>query len=150
MNCETFGFNQVELIRKAVWTETGKFPFWQEGGDAGRLATTSTDTQTLMVETCRLKDYLNEPIDFLKLDIEGAEVAILPDCVRELAKVQHCFVEYHSFTDRSQGLEVVTGALSEAGFRLHIHPVFWSHFPFLARREHLGMDLQLNIFAFRL
>jgi hypothetical protein len=39
--------------------------------------------------------------------------------------------------------------LAEAGFRLHVHSVVTSPRPFVARELNSGMDLQLNLFAFR-
>jgi FkbM family methyltransferase len=147
-NCQALGLDGVELIPQAVWKQAGELPFWGEGGDAGRLAAAG-EAQTATVKACRLKEVLREPIDFLKMDVEGAEADVLADCAPELANVRTCFVEYHSFTGRPQRLDAVTRVLSEAGFRLHVHPVFWSHHPFVKRREHLGMDLQLNLVAFR-
>jgi FkbM family methyltransferase len=147
-NCQALGLDGVELIPKAVWKQAGELPFWGEGADAGRV-TAPGEAQTATVAACRLKDFLSEPVDFLKMDVEGAEADVLLDCASSLAQVRTCFVEYHSFTGRPQRLETVTQVLSEAGFRLHVHPVFWSHHPFVKRREHLGMDLQLNLFAFR-
>jgi FkbM family methyltransferase len=147
-NCQALGLDGVELIPQAVWKQAGDLPFRAEGADAGRLAA-QDEAQTGTVKACRLKEFLVEPVDFLKMDIEGAEADVLADCAPELANVRTCFVEYHSFSGRPQQLETVTRVLSEAGFRLHVHPVFWSHHPFVKRREHLGMDLQLNIYAFR-
>jgi hypothetical protein len=39
--------------------------------------------------------------------------------------------------------------LAGAGFRLHVQPQFCSERPFVRRELNDGMDLQLNIFAFR-
>jgi FkbM family methyltransferase len=147
-NCQALGLTGVELLPQAVWKQAGDLPFRGEGADAGRLAAPD-EARTFTVKACRLKEFLLEPVDFLKMDIEGAEAEVLADCAPVLANVRACFVEYHSFVGRPQQLETVIRVLSEAGFRLHVHQVFWSHYPFVKRREHLGMDLQLNIFAFR-
>ncbi len=131
-NCEALNLTAVELIPRAVWTHWGTLPFCQEGSDAGRLAAPD-EAPTMRVDACRLNDFLREPVDFLKMDVEGAEGELLADCSSALANVRTCFVEYHSFAGRPQKLDAVTGILSAAGFRLHVHPVFWSHQPFIRR-----------------
>lgn len=42
----------------------------------------------------------HEKIDFLKIDIEGAERYVLPRMASELGKVDNIFVEYHSEADK--------------------------------------------------
>ena len=91
-----------------------------------------------------------EKIDFLKLDIEGAEYEVLQDCQKELRDVQNLFVEYHSPASSEQRLSRILEILSGAGFRYQIHEAFTSPHPFLDRRLAGQMDLQLNISAFRL
>ena len=66
-----------------------------------------------------------------------------------LGNVENLFVEYHSFVDKPQTLDQLVSMLTEAGFRLHIHPPVTSPQPFIRRDVNLGMDMQLNVFAFR-
>ena len=51
------------------------------------------------VRCVRLNDLLNEEIDFLKIDIEGAELPVLKDCSDNLKNVKNLFVEYHGKYD---------------------------------------------------
>jgi hypothetical protein len=102
------------------------------------------------IQTVRLRDYLCEPIDLLKIDIEGAETEVIIDCTDRLTCVRRLFVEYHSFTGRPQTLNQILTVLRHAGFRVQIHEVSKTERPFFGISEHLGMDLQLNIFAYRL
>jgi FkbM family methyltransferase len=46
---------------------------------------------------CALKKFIQDfkHIDFLKLDIEGAELHVLQDISSELHRVKHLFIEYH-------------------------------------------------------
>ena len=46
--------------------------------------------------TCRLRDYLTQRVDLLRLDIQGAEVDVLLDCADLLGHVQYLAVDYHS------------------------------------------------------
>lgn len=147
-NMEHAGFKDVELHCRAVWTSETALNFMSEGADGGRLSGPG-DLQDKVVGTVRLRDYLATPVDFLKLDIEGAETDVLVDCADSLANVKMLFVEYHSFAERPQTLHTLTTILAGAGYRLHIHPPVTSPRPFMSRDVYGGMDMQLNIFAFR-
>jgi FkbM family methyltransferase len=148
-NCQAFSWPDVELVPKAVWTCEGRQQFAQEGTVAGRLVSEPSTERVVEVPTCRLKDYLDRRTHFLKIDIEGAETEVLLDCADSLGEVDNLFVEYHSFVNRPQNLDQLLGVLARAGFRIHIHSVGVSPQPFVRRVERLGMDLYLNIFAFR-
>jgi hypothetical protein len=138
----------IEFVPKAVWSSTTTLPFVSEGADAGRI-TTGSDSETIVIGVVRLKDYLSEPIDFLKMDIEGAETEVLCDCADSLSNVSHLFVEYHSISGQRQTIDKLLATLIGAAFGVYIHPTFTSSNPFLSIDEILGMDLQLNIFACR-
>ena len=64
------GLEGVSLINKALWTSDTSIAFWKEGADAGRIAqaTDRQGTKTISIPAIRLKNYLHEHIDFLKLD----------------------------------------------------------------------------------
>jgi hypothetical protein len=59
-----------------------------------------------MVESVRLRDYLDKPIEMLKIDIEGPEYIILKDCEDVLFNVSYIFIEYHSFMMRNNILMI--------------------------------------------
>jgi hypothetical protein len=100
-----------------------------------------------MVETVRLYDYLDTEVDFLKIDVEGAEVNLILDCAERLHRVKNLFIEYHSFSQQEQRLDELLGALRKAGFRVQIHTQGSSSNPFLDVVPFLDMDLQLNLFC---
>lgn len=147
-NLQTFGHADVQLLRRALWSAETKLNFMSEGADGGRVAQVD-DQQNQTVRAVRLRDYLDEPVDLLKLDIEGAETEVLIDCADRLENVERLFVEFHSFARQPQTLHRVTGILAEAGFRLHLQLATFSPQPFIRREVYHGMDMQLNIFAFR-
>ena len=150
-NLAATGNQDVEVVPRAVWTDESELDFWAEGTDGGRLLWDAADSRApnCRVGTVRLRDWLTGPTDMLKLDIEGAEVDVLLDCADRLDTVDHVFVEYHSFHAREQRLDELLQALRRAGFRIQILPEVASRQPFVSRPEHLGMDLQLNIFGYR-
>jgi len=148
-NLAVFGYGDVECVPKALWDTEAEHSFLHEGADGGRLPRKEDSGDIRKVPTVRLRSYLNETVDFLKLDIEGAETIVLKDCADLLCNVENLFVEYHSFVNEPQTFNIVIDIMSRAGFRLHIHPPLVSPQPFCHRNIHFGMDMQLNIFGFR-
>ncbi len=149
-NMEAFGITDVELIKKACWNEETTLEFYSEGADGGRAAQSVDTTNIIKVETMRLRSFLNRPIDFLKLDIEGAENEVIPDIEDLLKNVAKIFVEYHSFVGQEQKLPEILSVLKKAGFRLHVSaPGLTSVNPFIHLHRYANMDNQLNIFGIR-
>ncbi len=139
----------VELHACALWKENGFLNFNSEGSDAGTLMDTDRAKTKIQVPTIRLRDYLQESVDFLKLDIEGAEGEVLSDCAERLNQVSNLFVEYHGFVDRDPDLSKLLGTLESASFRYHIDSDLISPKPFMQRHVRAGMDSTLNISAYR-
>jgi len=148
-NIASFDVDDVELISAAVWNNETVVEFFHEGADGGRIAVGDEPNKNL-VKTVRLRNYLQEKVDFLKIDIEGAEHVVLADCRDLLKNVKNLFVEYHSFDNEEQNLDEILSILRLAGFRVYVeHIGIRSKYPFISRNTHAGMDLQLNIFAYR-
>lgn len=139
----------VELYSNAVWIHNEELSFNVEGADGGSLVNTFSTTQK--VQAIRLKDLLAKEacVDFLKMDIEGAETAVIEDCSKELALVKNMFIEYHSILGKKQDLDKILAVLSDAGFRYHMETVTHQNHVFIERNNHCNMDLQINIFAYR-
>jgi hypothetical protein len=97
----------------------------------------------------RLRDYLQEPIDMLKLDIEGSETEVLMDCADLLINVANIGMEYHAFIDRPQELHIILRLLAQAGFRVYIESVNTVAHPLVRQHEYQGMDTQITIFGYR-
>ena len=148
-NVSKCNVSNVELVEKALWSSETVLEFMSEGADGGRVTQTESGFEKYRVSTIRLRDYLKQPVDFLKLDIEGAETEVLKDCEDLLTNVNNLFIEYHSFVSQPQTINVVFNILSKANFRLHIHQVRPTPQPFYYRPVCLEMDMILNIFAFR-
>ncbi len=149
-NLDSLGLADVNLLQDAAWIDDTTLEFEAEGADAGHLTfSESSSEHSFSVTAVDLSSFLQEPIDFLKMDIEGAEVDVLMHCGNELKNVSNLFVEYHSYADQPQRFNDLTGILTEAGFRYQIHTQFASKSPLCQRELQLGMDLQLNVFAYR-
>jgi FkbM family methyltransferase len=150
-NLQTFGYADVLMENKAVWTAETVLNFSANGGVSGRISEEPRGQGNVVsVPAVRLRDYLTEQIDFLKIDIEGPEVAVLKDCADLLHNVQHLFVEYHSDPAKEQELDQLLSILKTAGFRVYIKEA-WNNLPlpFMNKNYRPFFDLQLNIFAYR-
>jgi FkbM family methyltransferase len=141
-------FSGVTLVNKAISNETAPVRFFHEGADAGRAHFLEGAKGTFEVEPIALDTLLDGQIDFLKMDIEGAETEAI--CAsKKLGNVGQMFIEYHSFAGAEQTLARLLQKLTASGFRYYIQTQFCAPRPLLAAECQLGMDLQLNIFAKR-
>lgn len=139
----------VNLIEKAVWSEERVLSFFQEGSAGGRL-TSSLAKETIDVKTFNLKTILNQEIDFLKIDIEGAEYHLIKDISANLNFVNNIFIEYHSTINEKQNLDEILKILKLNNFRIFIESGFVSpRNPFIDRIEIDGFDNLINIYAFK-
>ena len=149
-NVETFQLDNVTLHKKAVWGSVTTLEFFTDTGMGGSVTNVYKDQKPTLVETVVLADYLYEKVDFLKLDIEGAEYKVLKSCGSLLSNVENIFVEYHSFINQEQHLDDLLLLLKQNGFRYHLRQSFSRENPFtdtLLACE--NMDMAINIFAYR-
>jgi FkbM family methyltransferase len=144
-NLRSFRHDDVEVIRGAVSDHNGTMNFAPDHADGGRLAPNGQEE----VKVVRMRDWLNEPIDLLKLDIEGAEFDVIKDCDDRLSIVKCLFVEYHSFASQRQRLPELFAMLRDGGFRVHVQTDYCAASPLLDPIIDNGMDLRLNIFGSR-
>lgn len=145
-NIKRRDYKDVLLLNKAISNDVNPVKFFSEGADAGRLHLLEGAQATFEVDPVKLDNLIKDRVDFLKIDIEGAETEAI--CSSEnLDNVSQLFVEYHSFQDTEQTLSRILEKLSCYGFRYYIHTIFCSPRPLTEDRSDLGMDLQLNIFA---
>lgn len=148
-NLRSFGLERASAVHAAVAARAGKVSFRQEGSHSGRIPL-GGEPGDLSVPAVRLRDLVDGEVDLLKLDVEGAELSILEESEDVLESVQRVFVEYHSHVAEPQTLDRLLALLTRKGFRYHIRPAFCLDRPFVARRLLLGMDLQLNVYGWRI
>lgn len=148
-NIQNFDLQQIEVVQKGLSAKNGRAKFISEGADAGRI-TNQESNEKIEIDLTTLSGYLNQDVDFLKLDIEGSEVEVIEECKNYLSRVKNIFIEYHSFSDSLQQLSTLLKILEEQSFQYHIeNPAFTKMMPFISKMERYGMNLQLNIFATR-
>lgn len=140
----------VDLREAAAWVEDTTLTFYAEGSLAGSLELDSEGFgRRVEVRAERLKTELRRRhVDFLKIDIEGAENSVLFDIADELEGVDQLFFEYHSNPDKPQLLGEMLNLVSRAGFRYAINGTHGPAHPFTETTPN-GFDLQANVFCFR-
>ncbi|OJJ23688.1 hypothetical protein BKI52_04875 [marine bacterium AO1-C] len=140
--------NDVEVITKAVWKDNQGIEIALEGADGASIFGNANKQH---IPSVRLKDLLIQEkyIDMLKMDIEGAEVEVIKDCADELSKIQHLFIEYHSYQNHIQDLSKILEILENQGFQYFIQNEQSLKSPLINHFQDKNqlMTLQLNIFA---
>ncbi len=141
---------EAEIIAKAAWINNEGVSFDSEGSDSGSVNTEHSNNAA-KIESMDFNEFLMgfEKIDFLKMDIEGAENIVIPRCLEGLKKVEHLFLEYHSSYNDSQELPNLLSILKESGFHFYIKNENKRKSPFVNLHKERAYDLQLNIYAYR-
>jgi FkbM family methyltransferase len=94
-NVEEFGLKNVTIVKKALWKEKTTLKFNAEGGLGGGLVATinrdkSMLNQQISIEATTMEEVMNDlnlqRIDFVKMDIEGAELEVLQSSTSLLAR----------------------------------------------------------------
>ena len=136
----------VELHEAAAWTEDTVLTFYPTGSLAGSTEVDFTDKgEAISIKAERLRDEIAKgPVDFLKIDIEGAENQVLFDIADQLDSVDHLFLEYHSNPEKPQLLGELLNIVKQAGFRYFINGAHAPWRPYMDTVR-TGFDLQLNI-----
>jgi FkbM family methyltransferase len=150
-NVGAAGFGGVTLRREAVWKADGAIRFSLDASMGSRIEDGATaGGRTQSVPAVRLRNLIDRRVDFLKLDIEGAEYEVLKDIEGVLGHVRHLFLEYHGdFADGGRLAEIAS-ILSRNGFAYYVREAADPHpHPFRRSGPKPMYDVQLNIFCFR-
>lgn len=146
-NVASFGFQNVRLHKEAVWKEDTILKFASDNTMGSRI---SENGGNIEVKAVRLKRFLEKrPVDFLKMDIEGAEYDVIMDIADQLHNVRNFFIEYHGRYDQMNELLDIFTTLNRHGFDYYIkeaanlypNPFYRDH------RPDSPYDVQLNIFS---
>lgn len=140
--------SNTTVIPKAVWIDANGLKIFPDGADGASLV---GEGKSFFIETIRLKDYLmkEKEIDFLKMDIEGAEVEVLKYCGKGLKKAKNIFFEYHNDVSKNQTLHELLALVSEYGFNYYLKESAQKNKPFV---EDLlvceKFDMATNVFCY--
>lgn len=145
-NVASFGFQNVRLHKEAVWKEDTILRFANDNTMGSRITDQGGNSE---VKAVRLKSFMDKPVDFLKMDIEGAEYEVIMDIADRLPQVRNLFIEYHGRFDQRDELLSIFTTLNRQGFDYYIKEAAALYqTPF--KREHRPdspYDVQLNLFC---
>jgi FkbM family methyltransferase len=150
-NLDNWAFADTSAVNAAIWIDNNGITFSSAGNMSSSIVRQGARQDSgEKVKTVRLSDLLDGTIDFLKIDIEGAELPVLKDCAGKLQHVRNLFIEYHGKYERSSELNEILDILSQQGFRYCIREGGVVHpRPFWDKITSYEYDMLLNIFAFR-
>ncbi|UJF30653.1 FkbM family methyltransferase [Kaistella sp. 97-N-M2] len=143
-------FSDVVLKKEAVWIEDTELSFFSEGALAGSsVVDFGNNNNVIKVQAVDLKKHLQKPVDFLKIDIEGAENKVIFDIAVHLDNVKNLFLEYHGLLNEPQNLGEILNLLKQKGFEYYIRVADDTlKFPF-CNESPSTFNQQLNIFCYR-
>ena len=157
-NFERNGFRDVRLHHAALAHHPGSVPLSFIPGEimastiGNRLAVRGETPQIVEVPAMQLSGFLTEEVDFLKLDIEGAENEVLREAGEKLRHVRNMFVEFHlTRGDTSNSLPATLQILEQRGFDYLITSTLTSRKRHaVAPLRHSGPVSSMLIFARRI
>lgn len=148
-NVADSGFSGIGLRKEAVWREEGAIEFSLDANMGSRIEGEGKGG-TRKVPCVRLRDFIDRKVDFLKLDIEGAEYEVLKDMEPALPLVENMFLEYHGDFGQASQLSETFSILARSGFSYYVREAAVTHpRPFLPSKPKPMYDVQLNIFCLR-
>jgi len=118
-NLERNDIRDVEVVNAALFSKEGDVSFAPDVRDAGRVVQPGEGEIT--VRGMRLDPFLKEPVDFLKMNIEGMETDVIRDSASRLRQINQMVIEYHGEAERPQDLHELLALLDQSGFRYLIH-----------------------------
>jgi len=130
-NVQTNALTGVKLVQTALgntkrgenttttfYTSGEGEPSW--GNSTVRENVHSESTRKIQVPVTNLSKYITKKIDFLKMDIEGAEVEVLEEVGANIKKVGELVIEVHNQLGVSKELNFVSKFLSQYGFTIKV------------------------------
>jgi len=121
-NVKQNNLSDVSLHNKAVSREAGTIRFSYNAERPGAITSTTENTQATTfrdVEAVTLSDYITGTVDFMKMDIEGAETDVFHELhdSDKLKFIQQIILEYHHHLgSKMDRLSEILGILERENF----------------------------------
>jgi FkbM family methyltransferase len=126
-NIDSNGLTGVQVHQVALGMEDSTVDFFVDPEEPGALTTSTFRNQMpnkkTTVQQVRLSPFINKKVDLLKLDVEGAEGAVLKDLVSTgaISNIDQMIVEYdHHIDEDRDKLGEFLSQLEESGFGYQI------------------------------
>jgi FkbM family methyltransferase len=131
-NVDQNRLSDVAAHNCALWDKDGQLEFFVDREHPGSLLMSANPSRSngeaIQVPARRLSEFINGPIDFLKLDVEGAEDRILSDLVSsgKIQSIRQMMIEYHHRLGQQPScLADFLRQIEEAGFQYQFHASLW-------------------------
>ncbi len=149
LNIEHHRLKNIELNNTAVWNKDEEIFFESNGSEASHIGKIGLGYKVKAISLNTMLTQLDS-IDFLKIDIEGAELEVIKDCEENLAKVEHLFLEYHGRAHETNKLTEMLLVLQRSKFKVYVRNAADNlQFPFVQKSTNTIYDVQLNLFCYR-
>nr|WP_321454990.1 FkbM family methyltransferase [uncultured Cohaesibacter sp.] len=155
-NAETMNWSNVELLPYAISDCEAELSFFDPdtmpmaGSLTNRMTDRNFDGASYIVETKKLSSYIDRQVDFLKLDIEGAELPVLREVRSKLNFVKFLFCEVH-FNYKGDmtydPLREILQILEECNFDILITPAAINRTGTKRTFRSVGSRTSLNLWA---
>jgi FkbM family methyltransferase len=131
-NIKKNNLKNVELHRKILSGTEGIKNFYHYPDHPGSLSMSMIrereEKKCQKVESVLLSKYINRTVDFLKLDVEGAEIEVLQELyncdklhnIKLMAIDYHHHFEHYHFTQQIDNLSKILGILEDSSFGYQI------------------------------
>ena len=110
----------VQVVNAALASNPGTITLNSDSGAASHLTAykpeDASEWTTFEVPCVRLSDYLTEPVDFMKMNIEGAEYEVLSECEPRIGQIREMSIEYHRLPGVPCTLHDILDLLHRNGF----------------------------------
>ncbi len=126
LNVRQNHLSDVQLVNAAVADCDGEMEFYVNDDDVNwSLSDTGirdiyggpAGWKTTRVPKVRLSSYITQPVDFVKLDIEGMEEIVLREIEPNLDRIEEIRLEFHSHVaNKDNNLDRLLALLSHHGF----------------------------------
>jgi FkbM family methyltransferase len=127
----------VEAYNCALWNEDSELDFFVDSANPGGLLMSTDGSrwygEPTKVKGRKLSDFIDGNVDFLKLDVEGAEHRVLCDLTTsgKLRCIRQMVIEYHHrIGNQKSCLGDFLNKLERAGFQYQLHA---SLYPVMSR-----------------
>lgn len=124
--------SDITIHNKALMNYDGEVDIFINQSNKRDVATSTieervTNGTKYTVQSTKLSHYINDTIDFIKIDIEGAELVVLEELEKKqkLKYIKQMTIEYHHHIDEHKDdLSILLTLLENAGFGYHFDSQF--------------------------
>ena len=123
-NIESHKLSNITLINKAVYNTEGSIAFSRNNNIASQILPETKDDNFIIVNTTLLSKYITTTVDLLKMDIEGAESAVIEELAqhKKLIFIKNIIMEFHTFANKNcNNMAKTLSLLEENGFSYKIN-----------------------------